>query len=307
MRIARRGETYDYHNHTNRAQISVASGEVFLAESELASGPWLHTHEDTWTPEKTLAHNPTVCVEVLGAKAGDMLAVDILDVVPDTIGYTGFGVDSNPLASRIRLHAWGLNTRTVRIENGMILWSDRIQIPIRPMVGTLGTAPAHEALANIKGGSHGGNMDIQEIEKGARVYLPVEVDGALLHIGDCHAIQGDGEICNAGGIECRADVTIRATVMPRPRSYQGVRIENANFLMTAACGRTVEESFEEASGHLLAWIAEDFDLSIEETYLLMGQVMEARNTQFVNPTFSYLCKMPKWILEKAGKGNNGAF
>ncbi len=301
MQIARRGETYNYHSAANRAQISVAPGEVFLAESELASGPWLKTPEDTWTPEKTLAHNPTVCVEVLGAKAGDMLAVDILDVVPGKIGYTGCDEDSNPLASRIRRHAWGMNTRTVRIENGIILWSDRIRIPVRPMVGTLGTAPVKEVLFNIKGGLHGGNMDIQEVEKGARVYLPVEVDGALLHIGDCHAIQGDGEICNAGGIECSADVTLRTIVLPRPKSYQGVRIENAEYIMTAACGRTLEESFHDASGHLLAWISEEYDLSLEEAYLLMGQVMEARNTQFVNPTFSYLCKMPKWILEQAGK------
>ena len=66
------------------------------------------------------------------------------------------------------------------------------------MIGVLGTAPELEVFSNAWPGPHGGNMDVQEVCPGATVYLPVNVPGALLHIGDVHAIQGDGEI-NCGG------------------------------------------------------------------------------------------------------------
>jgi amidase len=126
----------------------------------------------------------------------------------------------------------------------------------------------------------------------------VEVPGALLHVGDVHALQGDGEICGAGGIECASIVRLRARIVRRPPSLRCVRMENEAYIMAASCGRDVGESFRQAAGELLDWIVTDYGFTAEETYLLMGQVMEARATQFVNPTTSYLCKMPKAVLTR---------
>ena len=296
MQTAYRTTTYNHHSPHNPPQITVQPGETFIAETELCTGGWLLGPEDTWTPDKTCALNPTVVIAVAGAMPGDQLAVDILDITPDAQGYTGFITTPHTLPTQICAHDYGLNTRTLRIADGLVHWSDRIKLPIHPMIGTLGTAPLEETLSNAKAGAHGGNMDVQEVCAGTTVYLPVAVPGALLHVGDAHALQGDGEICGSGGIECRATTRLRVRLVQRPAPMRCVRMEDDAYIMAVACGRDVNESFREAAAELLAWIARDYGFTLEEAYLLMGQVMEARVTQFVNPTTTYICKMPKAVL-----------
>ncbi|MDR1440491.1 MAG: acetamidase/formamidase family protein [Clostridiales bacterium] len=296
MQKALRTIAYDYHSPLNPPQLTVAQGEEFLAETELCTGGWLARPEDTWTPEKTCALNPAVVVAVEGANPGDLLAVDILGIEPDTLGYTGFDTKLNPLSERICPIAWGIHTKTVRIDSNFVHWSDAVKLPLSPMIGTLGTAPAGEALSNAKAGVHGGNMDVQEVAAGSTVYLPVEVGGALLHIGDVHALQGDGEINCSGGIECRSVVRLRARAVKRPAAYGCVRVENSDSIMTVACDKSLETSFYLGVSQLLAWMEDEYRIPKKDGYLLLGQVMQARNTQFVNPTWSYVCKMPKRFL-----------
>ena len=192
MQRALRAVNYSCHSPANKPQLAVKPGEVFVAETELCSGDWLHSIDDLWAPEKRNALNPTVVVYVEGANPGDLLAVEILEVVPDKLGYTGLSPEHNKLMNKIMEYDWGMNTKTVAIADGHVLWSDKLKLPISPMVGTLGTAPAEGEIGNAYGGMHGGNMDAQELCAGTTVFLPVEVEGALLHIGDCHALQGDG-------------------------------------------------------------------------------------------------------------------
>lgn len=298
MQTARRTSTYDYHSPHNKPQFTVQPGEIFVAETELCTGGWLTSPEDVWTPDKTSALNPAVVVAVAGAKPGDVLKVTILDIVPDKQGYTGFSRASNPLARIIADHPWDMNVRTVRIEDGYVLFNQNLRLPIAPMIGTLGTAPAVEVISNAFGGRYGGNMDVQEVAPGATVYLPVAVEGALLHIGDVHAIQGDGEICCSGGIECRSVVTLKAEVLPAIPGMATVRIETDAYIGAIACLRSMEESFYAATRELLGWMAADYGFSFEEGYLLMAQVLEARNTQMVNPTRSTIAKMPKRFLKR---------
>lgn len=296
MKIAKRVKTYNLHSRFNEPQFFVDPGEEFLAETELCTGGWLHSSEDTWSSDKTCALNPTVCVAVTGAIPGDMIAVHIHDILPETAGYTGFDNDMNPLARLIAHHEWPLTVKTVEIKDGFIHWSKDLKIPSSPMIGTLGTAPSEEIPGNAFGGRHGGNMDVQEVRAGSTVFLPVEVAGALLHIGDVHAVQGDGEINCAGGVECRAVVRLSAVILPRPDGMTWPRIEDDSHIMAVACCETVEESFQCAAGELLRWIVNGYGMPEPDAYLLMGQVMEARCTQFVNPTRSYVCKIAKKYL-----------
>jgi len=299
MQIATRNVTHDYHSHSNKAQITVKQGEIFQVETELCTGGWLLSKEDVWTPDKSCALNPTVVVAVEDAKPGDLLAVKIIDILPDSIGYTGFTNKSNPLADKILPRDWGENVKTVEIKDNYIHWSEKLCLPIVPMIGTLGTAPKAEILSNAKAGTHGGNMDVQEVAPGSIVYLPIEVEGALLHIGDVHAIQGDGEINCSGGIECRSLTTLSVSIISRPKNFHCVRIENADYIMAVGTERSLEESFYAAVKELIDWMVTEYDFVLEEAYLLLGQVMEARCTQFVNPTNSYICKIAKKYI--AGK------
>jgi len=194
------------HSRYNEPSLAVGPGETFVVETELCTGGWLNSIEDQWTQEKSSRPNPTVCIAVKGARPGDALAVTIEDIRPDELGYTGFAPGMNPFPDWIRQKEWGTVTKTVRIRDGFIEWDDNLRLPTLPMIGTIGVAPDFNVFDNSWPGQHGGNMDVQEVRACATVYLPVYVPDALLHVGDVHAIQGDGEINCGGGIECRSEV-----------------------------------------------------------------------------------------------------
>jgi amidase len=149
------------------------------------------------------------------------------------------------------------------------------------MLGLVGVAMEHSRWPNTWAGPWGGNMDIQEVTTGATVYLPVLVPGALLHVGDMHAIQGDGEICGAGGIEAGGRVELRCELEARPKSMSWPRITNATHLITMAQAKPAEDAFRTALVEMILWLEEEYGLTRGEAYLLLGQVFEARCTQFV--------------------------
>jgi len=297
MRIFGHETVYTTHSRHNTPVATVSPGEVFQVYTQLNTGSWLKTIEDTYERGKPDSSLPCVCIAVEGAEPGDNIAVKILEVTPDNLGFTGFdGTGRGGLFTLIDPAPWGLTTKTVRIEDGLIHWSDRLKIPMSPMIGVIGTAPAREELINAKAGPYGGNMDVQEVTGGATLYLPVAVPGALLHMGDVHAIQGDGELCGSGGVECRAHVTLQIEIVKAVPTRESVRMENDDYIMTVCCGRSVEEMFYKAAADMIDWMKTPYGFSREEAYMLMAQVMEARATQFVNPTRTYICKMPKKYL-----------
>jgi acetamidase/formamidase len=185
------------------------------------------------------------------------------------------------------------------VRDGHVIWDERIRIPVRPMIGVLGTAPALEAISTMDCGPHGGNLDVQELGPGATVYLPVAVDGALLFLGDCHAVQGDGELCGFGAIEIRSQVTIRIGIAPRPARMRWPRFEDEEHIGTVACARPLENAFRLAVEDLAGWLADDHGFTLPDALLLLGQVAEARCTQLVNPHFTYVCKIAKRYLPGA--------
>jgi amidase len=280
----------------------VAAGEHFIVKTALASGGWLHSAGDRFDLEKfenvrRVGTNPTAVVEVQGAQPGSILAVSIHDVRPGKLGYTGFDESYHRFAWRVSRRAFGTCTKTVRIQDGMIQWSDRIRIPIAPMIGTLGVAPVRESISNMMAGYYGGNMDCQEVCPGTTVYLPVFVPGALLHVGDTHAIQGDGEINDGGGIECCAKVELSVQLLDGPPSKQCIRMQNDEYIMSVAINSDVREAFAIVVSDLMDWMETDYSFDPDDAYLLMGQLLKARATQAVNSFFTYIGKMPKRCLE----------
>ncbi|MCL2834845.1 MAG: acetamidase/formamidase family protein [Treponema sp.] len=296
MKRALRTQLVYEHSAENKPQFYVKSGEVFEAETELCSGDWLKSIDTVWSHDKEKGGNPVVVVGVEGAVPGDCIKVYIDKIVPDKLGYTGFVNREHKLANKIIDRDWGNNMRIVSIENGFVHFSPSLRIPVKPMIGTLGTAPPGSAIKNVSGGRHGGNMDAQEVCPGSVITLPVRTPGALLHIGDVHAIQGDGEINGAGGIECRALVTLRAEIVKQPAHYGCVRAEDRDFLSVIACEGDMETCCVTAARELLYWICQDYGMDEKDAYLLLGQVMEMRVTQLVNPTRTIVAKINKSYL-----------
>jgi acetamidase/formamidase len=277
----------------------VAPGEVFAVQTELCSGGWLQSIDDRWSPEIGHGPNPTVVVAVEGAQPGQCLLVHIHDIAPEGLGYTGFAPGMTPFADWIRHREWGIVTKTVAIRDGYVAWSDTLRLPTAPMIGTLGTAPGIEVFSNAWPGRHGGNLDAQEVRAGATIWLPVEVPGALLHVGDVHALQGDGEINCGGGIECRSTVTLSVELAERPRRMSWPRIVDTDYMTAVGCARPAEDAFRIAVEQLIYWLADSYNCTEQEAHLLLGQVLEARATQFVDPLYTYVAKIERSIVAAA--------
>lgn len=157
------------------------------------------------------AGNPvTGPVAVAGAQPGDALVVELLAVRCGPVGWCGGHAHVGPVPPGRIPRPIG---RTCRIEGDRVHFSEDLVLPLRPMVGCVGLAPAGEAILTAHSGRHGGNMDQQAVTAGARLLLPVAVPGGLVSVGDVHATQGDGELSGVA-LEVPAEVDVRVDLVP---------------------------------------------------------------------------------------------
>jgi len=185
--------------------------------------------------DRAPAANPaTGPVAVAGATPGQALKVEIIDVEPESPGYVGAG--------------WDGGMQAVEIVAGQAVFHG-IEVPIAPMVGVLGVAPAAGAWDTMAAGPYGGNMDTNDIAGDATVYLPVFQPGGRFVLGDVHAVMGDGEI-GGQGLECAATVTMRVDVEPAPISDH-VYLYRDDQLMVVAAAETVEAAVRDAAVEMM--------------------------------------------------------
>jgi len=298
MQVAGCDVTYNTHSSANEPAIVVSPGETFRVRTQLNGGGWLRSEGDQWDPSKSRGPNLAVVIGVEGARPGDTLAVDVISVEPGPLAYTGFAGWRNPLSQRVWPNGWDVVTKTVRVRDGYALWSDALKIPVRPMIGTLGVAPAGAAVSNQIAGRHGGNMDVQEVCPGTTVYLGVEVEGALLHVGDLHAAMGDDEVAHSA-LECAGEVELRVRLVDGCRPHEWIRMEDATHIMAVAVDPDMQEALALAMRELISWMVEGFGFDVREAYLLLGSVMEARSTLvhgYEGYPVTYICKVAKEYL-----------
>ncbi len=143
----------------------------------------------------------------------------------------------------------------VTVEGG-VKWSDRITLPYEPFIGTIGTSPEIEAISSLVPDYYGGNMDLPDVGPGAVIYLPVNAPGALLYLGDCHAIQGDGELCGVA-LEHPTHTTVHVDLI-KSWTLHWPRLETAEFFMTIGSGRPMEDAARIAYRELVRWIVAEF-------------------------------------------------
>jgi len=276
----------------NEPAIRVQTGDIVLAECHDCFGGFIQTpQDDPEALDHDLLNPATGPIYVDGAEPGDVLAVDLLHIevgeqgsAPLYPGEFGFLKD-DPI---------GPFTKIARVDNGVIVYRDDVRIPVHPMLGTLGVAPAGQPVSNLYMGDHGANMDHKDVCVGNTVYLPVFVPGALLALGDAHAVIGDGETA-AAGLEVESLVTLRVRVLkgqPLPRPM----IESPSEVMTCGWGMTMEEATSCAMRDMVDFLERKLGMPRAEAYNLAGLVGDARPGNAVCAPGAMRFSMPKGIF-----------
>jgi acetamidase/formamidase len=273
---------------TVETAINVNDGTIRFVGQQL-------TEKDVTLPFVNGATGP---IEVKGAKPGDMLSVEILDIALDKIGFTSLWPGIGMFPDWVRRKEFGIQTRVVEVNNGVVHWSDSLKLPVKPMIGVIGVAPVHGAVLTVDNGPHGGNLDVQEITTGNTVKLRVHRPGAHLFLGDCHALQGDGECNGMGAIEIATELKVRVRLDPAPRRLVHPRIDTPTHICTLGCARPLEDAMRIAFEEMVYWLEDDYGIPAPEGYMLLGQIAEARCTQVVNPKYTYICKVDRQFLPR---------
>lgn len=281
---------------------SVDPGETFMVECAINANDGTIRHLGQQLTEADVSfpfvNGATGPIEVRGSKAGDMLKVEIVNMELDKLGFTALWPGIGMFPDWVRRKEFGMQTRVVEVKDGMVFWNDHLKLPIKPMIGVLGVAPVHGAVLTVDNGPHGGNLDVQEITTGNTVMFRVNKDGTHLFMGDCHAIQGDGECNGMGAIEIAATLTVKVSLDKAPPRLNHPRIETPTHIGTLGCARPLEDAMRIAFEEMVYWMEDEWKIPAAEGYMLLGQIAEARCTQVVNPKYTYICKVDKSLLAR---------
>ena len=281
---------------------SVDPGETFVVETAINvnDGTIRHVGQQLTETDVTLPYvnGATGPIEVKGSKAGDMLKVEIVKMELDTLGFTSLWPGIGMFPDWVRRKEFGIQTRVVEVKDGFVHWNEHLRLPVKPMIGVIGVAPVHGAVLTIDNGPHGGNLDVQEITSGNTVMFRVNKDGTHLFMGDCHAIQGDGEANGMGAIEIATTLTVKVSLDKAPARLSHPRIETPTHIATLGCARPLEDAMRIAFEEMINWLEDEYRIPAPEAYMLLGQIAEARCTQVVNPKYTYICKVDKSVLAR---------
>jgi acetamidase/formamidase len=284
--------------------LRVRDGDTIVTTTVDASG------RDARLEQVTERGNPmTGPFFVEGAEAGDTLVVELERLVPNRrAGWSGAVLAPSVLDPHT---VWDLP----RQDDGAWIRADwdvdladgtatlvrpetrlgQLRLPLAPMLGCFGVAPAQgQAISTATSGPHGGNMDYRGFVSGVTVYFPVAAPGALLFVGDGHALQGDGEIAGTG-VEISFEVQLTVRVQ-KGRRIAWPRGENADYIFTVGNARPLDQCVQHATSEMLRWLQEDYRIGPLEANLLMGQCVRYDLGNVFDPAYTMVCKMPKSVL-----------
>jgi len=277
-------------SHDNPPCLRVQAGERFRLEvSDCYSGN-LKTPDDVFTKDMWSTVNPaTGPVFVDGAQPGDILRIDVASIEIGDHAVMCVEHGAGALADCVN----GAETTILPIRNGAIELRDGVALPVRPMIGVLGVAPAGEPILNGTPGEHGANMDCKEIGAGASVCLPVLVPGALLAAGDLHALMGDGEVCICGA-EVAGEVELCCTILRS--SLPTPCVETADALLFLSSAVSLDDCERAVLGKAHRFLHADLGLPANESARVMSLVGGLCVCQVVNPLKTMKFVLPKPLL-----------
>ncbi len=285
--------------------LSVDSGDNIKFCCRDATNGQLNEHstaDDVLSIVPEPIHPLTGPISIKGASPGDVLEIEIVDIQHHGIGFTYFyphkkGLLPNDFVEP-GLHIWELNETTGTFVNG-------IEIPLNPFPGIIGVAKNDDRkTTTVPPRNVGGNLDIKHLVEGSVLYLPIDVPGGMLSIGDCHAAQGDGEVC-VTGIEAPMDVTVNVSIrkdmnLNSPQFESDMLTNNSNYnKMYVTTG--IEESLLSASRmairNMIDYLETEKKLTRSEAYMLCSVAVDLKINQAVNlPKYTVSAYIPQSIF-----------
>lgn len=275
--------------------LKVPSGETVRIRTKGCFGNQLQGPEDQLSEIDWEAINPaTGPIYVEGAVAGGTLKVHIDNIELDAQTSSCTGKDEGVCGDRFS--DWA--THFCKVEDGKVVWDERLSIPVAPMIGVIGVAPEGEPVNCGTPGKHGGNMDNTAIAAGATLYFPVAVDGALFGCGDMHAVMGDGEV-SVSGAEVAGYATVTLTALPE-LSVPNPLIENDTHFGIIVSAESLDKAAELAVQQMVDLLASRTNESEADLVMLLSLVADVRVCQMVDPEKTVRFMVPKYVLDAIG-------
>ena len=225
------------------------------------------------------------------ALPGDVLAVKIekIEVAESGVVMCGPGMGALPdLLTQVA-------AKVMPIKDGFAIFSEKLKLPLNKMIGVIGVAPADGEIPTGVPDFHGGNMDCKEIKEGATVLLPVLVPGALLSIGDLHAVMADGEV-GVSGLEVEGEVTVTVSVI-KGKNYPTPMLMNDSHIMTIASHVDLDVAVKMAAENMVKYLAAFEGYELHDALMLVSMVGDTRICQVVDPKMTARVEMSKEIAE----------
>jgi acetamidase/formamidase len=284
----------------------VNPGTALALWSEDAFGHTLRSIDDIASEKLDMHHlNPqTGPFYIVGAEPGDTLAVHIVSLTPArgwgasaTIPFFGgmTGTDRTALLQPALPEVtwiYEVDTEAQTVGFQSRFGDFEVALPLEPMLGTVGVAPAgREVRSALTPDRFGGNMDTPEMKAGTTAFLGVNVEGAMLSIGDGHYRQGEGEACGTA-VEGAMDSVIIVELI-KGGAPLWPRLETDDYWMVVGSSRPLEDSWRIAQLEMIRWMAEMFDLHELDAYQLLSQITEVPIANVVDTNYSVVVKVPK--------------
>jgi acetamidase/formamidase len=242
-----------------------------------------------------------------GAEPGDTLALHLVSLEPArdwgasaAIPFFG-GLTSTdrtatlqpPLPDTTWIYHVDSAARTVQFQAGHS--EHRIDLPLAPMLGTVGVAPAgNEVRSSLVPDRFGGNMDTPQMRAGTTCYLGVNVEGALFSIGDGHYRQGEGESCGTA-VEGAMTTTLIVELI-KGSAPAWPRLEDDDHIMTVGSSRPLEDAWRVSQVEMVTWLTELYGLHAMDAYQLLSQISETPLANVVDANYSVVAKARKTLL-----------
>lgn len=274
----------------NEPVLTAKSGDKIVFETCDCFSDVIRTEEDVVSGIDFNRVNPaTGPLFVEDAMPGDVLKVEIIRIDIEEQGAVVTAPGLGRLSEKLEKEE-----TVIGIIDGNFVSYKGLKIPLNKMIGVIGTAPAGEGISTGTPHDHGGNMDCKMIKEGVSLYLPVNVEGALLSIGDLHAAMGDGEIMGSG-MEIAGEVEVKVEVL-KDFNFNLPIIETEDKWMTLGSRETMEEASDLAIDNMIDLIMKKTNLTMNQAGMLLSIAGDLRVCQIVDPNMTMRMEIKKDYL-----------